>query len=67
MSCFRRSVLALTAWTIVCLTLFAKEPADKVNPFIGTANYGTTNPGPVLPNGMMSVSPFNVMGSELNK
>jgi len=34
------------------------EPVDKVNLFIGTTNYGTTNPGPVMPNGMMSVSPL---------
>lgn len=38
-----------------------------VNPFIGTTNYGTTNPGAVLPNGLMSVTPFNVTGSDLNK
>lgn len=38
-----------------------------VNPFIGTTNYGTTNPGAVCPNGMMSVVPFNVMGSSDNK
>lgn len=38
----------------------------KVNPFIGTTNYGTTHPGAVTPNGMMSVVPFNVMGSDLN-
>ena len=37
-----------------------------VNPFIGTTNFGACNPGAVVPNGMMSVSPFNVMGSELN-
>lgn len=37
-----------------------------VNPFIGTSNFGTTNPGAVCPNGMMSVSPFNVTGSTLN-
>lgn len=37
-----------------------------VNPFIGTSNFGTTNPGAVCPNGMMSVSPFNVSGSEIN-
>ena len=37
-----------------------------VNPFIGTSNFGATNPGAVCPNGMVSVSPFNVMGSELN-
>ena len=44
----------------------AQEPADLVNPFIGTTNFGTTNPGAVTPNGMMSVVPFNVMGSDLN-
>ncbi len=37
-----------------------------VNPFIGTTNFGTTNPGAVVPNGLMSVSPFNVTGSDLN-
>ena len=40
---------------------------DYVNPFIGSSNYGTTNPGALCPNGMMSVTPFNVMGSELNR
>lgn len=44
-----------------------KHPADYVNPFVGTTNFGTTNPGAVCPNGMMSVVPFNVMGSEDNK
>lgn len=37
-----------------------------VNPFIGTTNFGACNPGAVTPNGLMSVSPFNVMGSEMN-
>ncbi len=37
-----------------------------VNTFIGTSNFGTTNPGAICPNGMMSVTPFNVMGSKLN-
>lgn len=46
-------------------------PADTtllryVNPFVGTTNFGTTNPGAVVPNGLMSVTPFNVTGSELN-
>lgn len=45
----------------------AQKPVDLVNTFIGTDNFGTTNPGPVLPHGMMSVTPFNVMGSEDNK
>ncbi len=44
-----------------------KEPADWVNPFIGTTNFGTCNPGAVCPSGMMSVVPFNVMGSDLNR
>ena len=39
-----------------------KEPVDYVNPFIGTTNYGTTNPGAICPQGLMSVTPFNVMG-----
>lgn len=43
------------------------SPVDYVNPFIGTTNFGTTNPGAVCPNGMMSVVPFNVMGSSDNK
>lgn len=45
----------------------AQQPADYVNPFIGTSNYGTTNPGAICPQGMMSVTPFNVMGSKSNK
>lgn len=45
----------------------AKNPADYVNPFIGTTNFGTTNPGAIVPNGLMSVVPFNVMGSDKNK
>ncbi|SHJ77195.1 alpha-1,2-mannosidase, putative [Arenibacter nanhaiticus] len=43
--------------------LFAqKKPVDYVNPFIGTSNFGTTNPGPIAVRGMVSVSPFNVAG-----
>ena len=41
--------------------------SSYVNPFIGTTNYGTTNPGAICPNGMMSVTPFNVMGSHKNR
>ena len=40
---------------------------DYVDPFIGTTNFGTTNPGAICPNGMMSVVPFNVMGYSENK
>lgn len=45
----------------------AFAPARYVNPFVGTTNFGTTNPGAVCPQGMMSVVPFNVMGSSDNK
>ena len=47
--------------------VFAQQPVDYVNPFIGTSNYGTTNPGAICPQGMMSVTPFNVMGAKSNK
>lgn len=52
---------------LLSMSSLAQNLTDLVNPFIGTTNYGTTNPGPVLPNGMMSVAPFNVMGSKTNK
>lgn len=55
------SLLFLTLW------VYAQEPVEYVNPFIGTSNYGTTNPGAVCPQGMMSVTPFNVMGSKSNR
>lgn len=45
----------------------AQTPAEYVDPFVGTTNFGTTNPGAVVPNGMMAVVPFNVMGSDLNR
>ena len=35
-----------------------------VNPFIGTSNFGATNPGAIAPRGMASVSPFNVAGRQ---
>lgn len=44
-----------------------KQAVDYVNPFIGTTNFGTCNPGALVPNGLMSVTPFNVMGSDLNQ
>lgn len=50
-----------------CNIYAQKSPAEYVNPFIGTTNYGTTNPGAICPQGLMSVTPFNVMGSDINK
>ena len=58
---------------IILSILFASQYAlsesltDYVNPFIGTTNYGTTNPGAIMPHGMVTVAPFNVMGSSTNK
>ena len=40
------------------------SPVDYVNPFVGTTNYGTTNPGAICPQGLMSVVPFNAMGDK---
>ena len=61
----RKTVASLLV-LVITFSATAQEPAELVNPFIGTTNFGTTNPGAVTPNGMMSVVPFNVMGSDLN-
>ena len=42
--------------------LAQNRAVDYVNPFIGTSNFGTTNPGPIAVRGMVNVSPFNVAG-----
>lgn len=62
----RRLLLTLLV-TISCSTLWASEPTQWVDPFIGTADYSVTHPGAVVPHGMMAVVPFNVTGSELNR
>ncbi|WP_026727652.1 GH92 family glycosyl hydrolase [Flavobacterium denitrificans] len=46
------------------LTVSAQEPAEYVNPLIGTSNYGAAFPGPIAPRGMASISPFNVAGPQ---
>ncbi|MEZ0182231.1 GH92 family glycosyl hydrolase [Flavobacterium oncorhynchi] len=46
------------------INTFAQQPADFVNPLIGTSNYGATFPGPIAPRGMASISPFNVAGRQ---
>lgn len=60
------ALLLLLAAAVGFTPLQAQEPADWVVPFVGTTNFGTTNPGAVAPNGMMAVVPFNVMGSDTN-
>ncbi len=59
----------LFASLLLASTLGAAAENDLtkwVNPFIGTTNFGTTNPGAVVPNGLMSAVPFNVTGSDSN-
>ncbi|MEX0313828.1 MAG: GH92 family glycosyl hydrolase [Allomuricauda sp.] len=41
-----------------------QKAIDYVNPFIGSSNFGTTNPGPIAVRGMANVSPFNVAGPQ---
>lgn len=53
-------------FTVATICSYAGDYTKYVNPFIGTTNFGTTNPGAVVPNGMMQVVPFNVMGSDSN-
>ncbi len=48
----------------VGLICSAQQPVDYVNPIIGTSNYGATFPGPIVPRGMASISPFNVAGKQ---
>ena len=52
--------------TLLTLFLLLSGLTGHVQSFVGSSNFGTTNPGAVCPNGMMSVSPFNVSGSDLN-
>ena len=61
---FRQCLVIL--FCLVTLPSNAKEPVDYVDPFIGTTNFSVCNPGAVCPRGLMSVVPFNVMGSDLN-
>lgn len=62
----RLILLAFAGLMVINSAYSQKEPVDYVNPFIGTTNFGATNPGAICPQGFMSVSPFNVMGSDKN-
>ncbi len=63
----KRKLSALTLCSCIsCIAAFSQPLTSYVNPFIGTTNFGTCNPGAVTPNGMMAVVPFNVMGSDTN-
>ncbi|WP_109302393.1 GH92 family glycosyl hydrolase [Aquimarina sp. AU474] len=76
LSCFLCSTLILTSCkkeneneqhTIVeevSERTLVEDVTKYVNPFIGTSNFGTTNPGPIAVRGMVNVSPFNVAGKQ---
>lgn len=57
-------LLCLIIMTMVCRA--QQLPASYVNPFIGTSNYGTTQPGPIVPQGMVSMSVLNTIGVDGN-
>lgn len=59
--------LFVSAFLLMSVAVNAKNVIDYVDPFIGTTNFSVCNPGAVLPHGLMSVVPFNVMGSDLNQ
>ncbi len=66
----KQIIIALAVACTASASLFSQNRRliDEVNPFIGTSNFGTTNPGAIVPHGMMSATPFNVMaGGELNR
>ena len=64
---FLITAVGAAVWLVACASERADmEVLDYVDPFIGTTDFGTTNPGALVPNGLMSVSPFNVTGSGLN-
>lgn len=58
------SIVVLLSCT--CCVNAQKPLVDYVDPFIGTTNFSVCNPGAIRPHSMMSVVPFNVMGSDLN-
>ena len=59
-------LFAAAACLLFTLQGHAEKLTSYVDPFIGTTNFSVCNPGAVLPHGLMSVVPFNVMGSDLN-
>ncbi|MFY0601991.1 MAG: GH92 family glycosyl hydrolase [Cyclobacteriaceae bacterium] len=52
--------LLLVLFVLLHTHASSQDPISLVNPFIGTSNYGATNPGAIAPAGMTSVCPFNV-------
>lgn len=60
-----KHIKACFTLAFMCYSLTqAQDVTSYVNPFIGSSNFGTTNPGPIAVRGMANVSPFNVAGSQ---
>lgn len=57
---FGKLLFMLAMPLLASTTAAAQTPADYVNPFIGTMNFGACYPGPVAPQGMVSIVPLNV-------
>lgn len=64
-----KKILSTMLLAMACFSQHAKagDLTRYVDPMIGTTNFSICNPGAVLPHGLMTVTPFNVMGSDLNK
>ncbi|MBB6460533.1 GH92 family glycosyl hydrolase [Flammeovirga kamogawensis] len=60
----KKIILQFFILSFITTVVNAQDFADYVNPFIGTTNYGATNPGAIAPRGMVSVVPFNTYGGE---
>ncbi|GGW84871.1 GH92 family glycosyl hydrolase [Alteromonas halophila] len=61
MKFLRRCATAVITAAVMSQPVLAnRTPADYVDPFIGTSNFGATHPGAQVPHGLASVSPFNV-------
>lgn len=60
-----KRITAILILFFIGINCFAQY-TDYVNPFIGSSNFGTTNPGAIVPRAMVSLTPFNVSGSALN-
>ena len=64
-----KKTLSAMLFALACLSQHADAGnlTRYVDPMIGTTNFSVCNPGAVMPHGLMTVTPFNVMGSDLNQ
>ncbi len=60
-----KKTLALLLLILCFLPVTAGKLTRYVDPMIGTTNFSVCNPGAVVPHGLMTVTPFNVMGSPM--